>query len=57
MKLEQNPQDERITIRASVQFLKGLGRAAKLANEPTVSEFIRKAVMEKGAALGVKIPR
>jgi len=50
-------QSKLLTIRISDAFWKGAERAAKAANEPSVSEFIRKATMEKAQRLGIKVRR
>ncbi len=50
-------QDRPIQFVASSKFKAGLKKAATAAGEPSLSEYIKKALIRDAAALGVKIER
>ena len=50
-------QDQVIQIRCSKRFKTGLRRATKAANEPNVSEFLKKAAIREADRIGVEIKR
>ncbi len=50
-------QDKFFTMKVSEAFRKGLKRAARAANAPTVAEFVKGVLVKEAAKYGVKIKR
>ena len=55
MALPKKKRNKMLNLRVSTGFKEALERATMKAGLPTVAEFIRQAVIEKAAKVGMKI--
>jgi len=55
--LPQRRQGKMLNLRVTPSFKKALENATVAANLPTITEFIKQAIMEKAERHGVKIDR
>ena len=57
MALPKPKRVKMLNVRVSVPFKEALERATMEAGSPTVSDFIKSAIIEKAERVGVKIDR
>jgi len=56
-KPKRKAQTKAFTFRASPEFLQDLEKAAQVAGDPGLTEFIRRSVMERAERFGLRIRR
>ena len=57
MAISKKTQDNYIMFRVSTRFKRNAERATVKARVPSLSEFIKQAIVEKAETVGVKIDR